>query len=340
MAPLDQKSGLKRLTAEQLHFFETEGYLAVQDLFTPGNLAPLREEVEAKFDRIVLDMVTEGAMPQDLAFPEEGLNTRYVKINNRSRQHALEIMRRLNSGPKGIGYSGNALFQTIAHRNMLAVIEDLVGPEIVCSSVFHIRAKLPDSGEYGIVPWHQDSGYWMPHCDDKRIITCWLPLVEATVENGCLQIVPRAHNNGIVRHYYSRYPGHLEILEEDLPEGGEPVHVPLALGGGLFFTNRTPHRSLSNRSDIVRWSFDIRYQSADAPSNVGLEPEDFSPDRSESEIACWPPRADALIHTERRPEHLIRTNEQFYQVRTAYADRFDHSRKWMETRWSRHSESR
>jgi hypothetical protein len=33
----------------------------------------------------------------------------------------------------------------------------------------------------------------------------------------------------------------------------------------MIFTNLTPHRSLSNLSDIIRWSIDFRWMSADAP---------------------------------------------------------------------------
>lgn len=262
-----------------------------------------------------------------------------MRISKHDRKAADQIMRRLNSGFTGIGYSGQALFDTIVKPKMLAVISDLVGPEIVCSSVFHIRAKLPETGIYGIVPWHRDSGFWMPHCDNSQIITCWLPLVSATPGNGCLNILPRAHNSGIVRHYYSNYPGHLEILEEDLPQGTESVPVPVPFGGALFFTNRTPHRSLANHSNIVRWSFDIRYQSADAPTNAGLEPEDFSLERDKTKIACYPPRADALIRTEHRPEQLISTNEEFYKIRSAYVERFDQNQKWHTKRWTSLEES-
>ena len=54
------------------------------------------------------------------------------------------------------------------------------------------RPKLPKLGR-GDVPWHQDSGYVAAHCDKQLIITCWIPLVDATPENGCVQILPRTH---------------------------------------------------------------------------------------------------------------------------------------------------
>jgi phytanoyl-CoA hydroxylase len=37
-------------------------------------------------------------------------------------------------------------------------MEDLAGPEIIASSAWRLRTKIPNFG-YGEVPWHQDSAY-------------------------------------------------------------------------------------------------------------------------------------------------------------------------------------
>ena len=34
--------------------------------------------------------------------------------------------------------------------------------------------------------------------DDTEIITVWFPLRDATEENGCLAVVPRSHQEGLV----------------------------------------------------------------------------------------------------------------------------------------------
>jgi ectoine hydroxylase-related dioxygenase (phytanoyl-CoA dioxygenase family) len=33
-------------------------------------------------------------------------------------------------------------------------------------------------------PWHQDIGY-VP-TDPAHYLTCWIPIVDATIENGCI----------------------------------------------------------------------------------------------------------------------------------------------------------
>ena len=65
------------------------------------------------------------------------------------------------------------------------IAEQLVGEEIIASSVYRLRPKIPNYG-YGEVPWHQDSGYFEPYCDKDLVVTVWLPLVDADVENGCM----------------------------------------------------------------------------------------------------------------------------------------------------------
>jgi phytanoyl-CoA hydroxylase len=312
---------LKRLTVEQMAFFETEGYLVVNDMFLPEDLQPVRREMAEMIDVKVRQLIEEGTLAVEDSFPNEGFDTRLARIAERNREASKAIIGSLE-GNLGGGYTGKALFETITHRKLIEIIEDFVGSEIVGSSVYRVRPKLPKNNR-GIVPWHQDSGYFMPHCDKELIITCWLPLVNATQENGCLTFQPRAHKGEISKHYRGGNAGFLEIKEEDLPIGGEPVVVPVPMGGAVFFTNRTPHCSTPNDTEMIRWSLDLRYQSADVPNNIGLQPEDFSLDRPQVQIACYPPEADFVIKSVKNPDKVIRTFEQFRDLRAIYESRFN-----------------
>ena len=55
-------------------------------------------------------------------------------------------------GRGGGGHAGEALFKIITHPNLLAKVESLVGPEIVGSSVYRVRPKVPGL-PHGVVPW-------------------------------------------------------------------------------------------------------------------------------------------------------------------------------------------
>ena len=101
------------------------------------------------------------------------------------------------------------------------------------------------------------------------MLTVWIPLVDTNAENGCLWVIPRVHTGGIAPHRPAEGKAYLEIVEQDLPPG-DRICCPVPKGGALLLTNRTPHGSYENTTDIVRWSMDLRYQSAALPTNAKI----------------------------------------------------------------------
>lgn len=89
-------------------------------------------------------------------------------------------------------------------------------------------------------------------------------------------------------------------------------------------TNLTPHASFQNTSDRVRWSMDLRYQSALLPSNAKFT---RLPGESVENVdvgipsACYPPEADFLIHSLKRPNEVIQAAEEFVALRTKHVAR-------------------
>jgi ectoine hydroxylase-related dioxygenase (phytanoyl-CoA dioxygenase family) len=297
------------LSAEQVSFFRDEGYLIVPDVFDPAELEPLRREMEDAVDARARKLHAEGRLPRLHA--RYGFDRRVAAIH-RDSPECGEILMRTLEGMRGGGFYGREMFKLIKHPKLLAKLESLTGgPEIVASSVFRVRPKLPKIGR-GVVPWHQDSGYFAAHCDEHLIITCWIPLVDATVENGCMRILPRAHRSGIVPHHTGGNAGFLVIKDEDLPDDpGKAVVAECPRGGVVFMTNLTPHCSTPNTSDHIRWSVDLRFQSAEAPNNAGLWPgleDDFEDEDSDTvqnvRIACYPPEADFIVRSARNPDRV------------------------------------
>jgi phytanoyl-CoA hydroxylase len=52
-------------------------------------------------------------------------------------------------------------------------------------------------------------------------------------------------------------------------ESFEAVACPMNVGDVLCFHQVTPHRALPNLSQKVRWSLDVRFEAADAPTETG-----------------------------------------------------------------------
>lgn len=303
---------MKRLTIKQRQQFHDAGYVMVPDVFTPEELEPLREEIAGIVAATALRLAEEGKIT-DL-HESERFETRLTRLTRDHPELTGEYIKAIE-GKAGGGHTGREMYRVLTHPKLLDVMEDLVGPEIIGSSVYRIRPKIPGYAR-GIVPWHQDSGYFAPHCDSRLIVTCWLPLVEATPENGCLQVLPHTHEEGVYRHHTGGHAGYLVIEDEDLPQG-EGVTVPVPLGGVLLLTNLTPHCSTPNTTDTIRWSIDLRYQSRDVPTNAFQEPEEFKAEEEDINIACYAPEGDFVVRSEKQPES-VHTYEQFAGRRARY----------------------
>lgn len=299
----EQSSKQRGLSAQQAARFHEEGYLVVEDLIDQEMIASLEHGITREIDTECERLVAAGELSSDYA--DQPFDKRLSKITEEN----LSVVKRITDGALAIP----AIFKLIAYSPLLDVAESLCGPELIASSVYRLRPKLPDYGP-GVVPWHQDSGYFEPYCDSSLIVTCWLPLVDADAQNGCLQVLKYGHRSPVVRH--GAGPHHyLQIQDEDLP-AGEVVTVPVRRGGVLLLTNLTPHCSTPNNTDGIRWSMDLRYQSAALPTNAPITrlPEEIPLDSS-APLACYPPEADVLIRSRKRPNEVISTPEQFERIR-------------------------
>jgi hypothetical protein len=138
-------------------------------------------------------------------------------------------------------------------------------------------------------------------------------------------VIPRVHTGGIAPHRPAEGKAYLEILEQDLPAGDQTC-CPVPKGGALLLTNRTPHGSYENTTDIVRWSMDLRYQSASLPTNAKISRLPGEPvpqgrtmdDPGFVPVACHPPEADFLVRSRTRPDEILRSAAQFAELRTRH----------------------
>ena len=78
-----------------------------------------------------------------------------------------------------------------AHPWFVALAVDLIGPDV---NLYWDQAVYKKPEKPRRFPWHQDNGYTF--VEPQQYLTCWVPLTEATVENGCPQVTPRVHQIG------------------------------------------------------------------------------------------------------------------------------------------------
>ena len=299
----------KKLTQEQIDTFHREGYLIVDDVFTDAELQPVIDEIKEEIDVRARELVASGELSQ--TYEELDFEHRLSMISRETDKVAVSIWNGKLSGP--------AFFGLITNPGLLDVAEQICGEELIASSVYRLRPKIPGH-HMSAVPWHQDSGYFEPYCDRALVLTVWLPLVNADATNGCMWVLPRQHRGEVVLHQQAKGQPYLQIPAEHLPEG-EPMCAPVKKGGVLLMTNKTPHASFENSTDGVRWSMDLRYQSAALPTNAKITRLPGESVESPSEgvpIACYPPEADFLVRSKTREGELVTSAQEFHRLRNEH----------------------
>lgn len=226
------------LTRQQTDFFERNGYLIVEGALSPEQLREADETVRA----IVAEQRELGGGADKLEWEPE-------------RTGGELIPRRLYNPA-----SEFPAFRAISESDpVLDRVESLFGPHLQ----FHhskLNFKPPRVGS--VVEWHQDLGYF-PHTNTD-LVACLVYLDDATMENGCLQVVPRQHKGRLYDHTVEgRFAG--RITEAGWRDGKpEPVACEAPAGSMIMMHALTPHSSLPNRSPRSRRTLVLEYRAADA----------------------------------------------------------------------------
>ena len=244
-----------KLTDEQIEEFKTNGVLIVKNVLPEFELNPLIDELDAWVDRRACELHAMGKI-QNL-YPDASFDTRFGLLFKQCKD--------IGEGLDISTSRGKAMFEFLHNKNLLDTVESLVGPEITCNPIQHTRTKPPTAYEgrtgpsFHVVPWHQDAGVMMPEAEVSNIVTCWLPLGDATVEMGCMQALPGVSTLGYLSHFKEE-AATVTIRPEILPSV-EPIDLVCYKGDVVLLNKFTPHRSVPNISDRCRWSLDLRYQT-------------------------------------------------------------------------------
>jgi ectoine hydroxylase-related dioxygenase (phytanoyl-CoA dioxygenase family) len=270
------------LAQDGVRGFEEQGYVVVEGLLDPEvDLDPIVQEYRGVLDRLARELYDRGETSS--AYEELPFGRRLTKIYAESgKVHAQYFdfsLPQKDVNEDTPMWVGPAVFSALRNERLLDAVESLIGPEIYSNPVQHVRLKPPEhltpkdpkTGrvQLGATPWHQDNGVVLPEADETEMITVWFPLMDATVENGCLVVIPQSHRQGLLQHCV-RDPG-LTIPDKILSLE-DAIPLPMRRGDVLFMTRLTCHSSLPNRSDDIRWSFDLRYNPIGQPTGRGAFP--------------------------------------------------------------------
>ena len=265
------------LTTEQLEHLDTYGYVMVEGVLDPvAFLDPIIEEYHGVLDSLANELHERGDISSTYeALPFGERVTRIYEESGAVHNQYFDF----SLPQKGIKaetpfWAGPAVFNTLTNERVLDVVESVVGPEIYSNPVQHVRIKVPESRaprtdegyvKFGATPWHQDQGVITEEADETDMLTVWFPLLDAGIENGCLQVLPGTHKGGLLTHCPGAQGLGVEIPERTLARDGSRA-MPMKRGDILLLNQRTAHAALPNVSDEVRWSFDLRYHAIGRPT--------------------------------------------------------------------------
>jgi len=230
------------LTADQVRGFHNSGFLAISEpIVDTAELARLR----SLYDRMFEERVGRAEGNQfDLAGPdEEGEPARLSQILH--PHHYYPDLQ----GP----------YVDTVHD----IARQLLGPRVT-TEIFHAILKPASFG--APTPWHQDEAYWAP---DRlyRSISIWIPLQDATIENGCLWFNEGSHEWDVLPHRSigndPRVHG-LELIDDSVIQ--DKVACPLPAGGATIHRNRTAHYAGPNLTGQPRRALVLSATLPDRPN--------------------------------------------------------------------------
>lgn len=219
------------LTEEQIAFYHENGFLSIPRIMPPEEVTTMRET----YDRLFREHVGREVGDQfDLAgIDEEGAQAVLPQILGPAK-YAPEL-------------ADSQLWINAAH-----LVRQLLGAEASFGDGHMIFKPALIGAE---TPWHQDEAYWDPSLDYESL-SIWVPLQEATVDNGCMWFVPGSHRYEVGEHRSVGGDPRIHALEMLQPPAMEAAMAcPLPPGGATFHASRTFHYTGPNRSAVDRRAY-------------------------------------------------------------------------------------
>lgn len=229
------------LSPANIDFYHNFGYLVAEDLITQDEIEELKAETAQIFrgnrgDLDGLIKVYEGESDPEVL-------KKYVAIHF---PHKISQVIR------------DFLFQ----NSIVGILTKIVSANLKCmQSMLFVKAP----GKKGQA-WHQDE-YYIP-TRDKSLVGAWIAVDDATVDNGCLWIIPGSNKPG---YLMERVPNHnddfadVDTIDITSFKDGGAIPVEVKSGSVIFFNGYMLHSSFRNKtSDNFRTALVNHYMSAES----------------------------------------------------------------------------
>lgn len=224
-----------------IEFYRDKGYLLAPRLFTSDEIAQLRQETANIFKG-------ERGQIEGLLTPQAG-------------ESDMEVLKKYVAIHFPHKFSP-VIYQSLSHHGILDVLTKLVSANLKCmQSMLFVKAP----GKAG-QSWHQDE-FYIP-TRDRSLVGAWIAIDDATIENGCLWIIPGSQKAGYIM---ARVPNdsdeYADVDTVDVSNFKQEDLVPVEVksGSAVFFNGYTLHSSRRNQTkDCFRTALVNHYMSAES----------------------------------------------------------------------------
>jgi phytanoyl-CoA hydroxylase len=224
----------------EIAFYREHGYLSVRQAFTA-------DEVAGAMDGL-MDLVMGRRPDFKHVWFEAAAKEKLATLGPEER---LDAVRKI-----GMFVDYEPRLKALSHHPaLLGAVARLLGDREPMMFQDMALLKPPRIGREK--PWHQDHAYF-DYPLDTPIVGVWIALDEATVENGCMQLLPGRHCEPLI-HFQRRD----WQLCDTAVLGSESVAAPLPPGGLLLFDGKLPHGTPHNTSPKRRRALQYHYAPHD-----------------------------------------------------------------------------
>ena len=229
-----------RVSGSDVASYRENGYLVVEDLIDRSTIDAILAEGTAvcRGERGAV----EGLVLVSPGDSDESVLARYVTCTHVHKASPL-------------------LTSFIADDRLADVVVRLVGENVkgFASQFFIKHAGMPGNA------WHQDENFVPTR--DRSLCTAWIALDAATLENGCLWMIPGSQAPGVLYPMRPHNSPDLDRAEEcyDFPGAERAVPVELRPGSCVFFSGYILHSSTTNTRNGFRRALLYQYARAETP---------------------------------------------------------------------------
>ena len=223
-----------KLTEQQAQFFQEQGYLVVENIFTAAEVATFQRACDA---------ITAQA---------QGLTESTDRLKMKVFEDSTKLVQQVGDPHEMSGM----WLDLVKDARLLDMVEMWLGPNLM---VYYSQLMMKAPRQGFTAPWHQDFAFF-PH-SRAEILACTVAIDDATLENGCVRVIPGSHKLGLINHYDKAGVFTGIVQDQSSFDERTEVALPAKAGSVIFWHSLTLHASHPNRTAKPRRALVIEYKN-------------------------------------------------------------------------------